>query len=117
MSHPKNKRDRIIYRNKKQEKIKKISHYGYNPYVGWPVYSAKQLQNKNYIRSLNRKFLQDYRNMSGIFSNQKYYIKHLSRGTYRKFIKRYANKITRRKEDLLNYSSYKKNYPVMWELL
>ena len=34
MSHPKTKKERIIRRNKKRDKIKNISKYGYNPYLG-----------------------------------------------------------------------------------
>lgn len=117
MSHPKTKKERIISRNKKRDKIKNISKYGYNPYLGWPVYGDKELQDINYIRALRGKSVDEYRNMTGEFANRDYYIRHFSKSKKRKFVKQYANRVTRRKKENGNHCAHKKNFKVWWEIL
>lgn len=116
MSHPKTKKERIISRNKKRDKIKNISRYGYNPFIGWPVYGDKELQDVNYIRALRGKSVDEYSNMTGEFANRNYYIRHFSKSKKRKFVKRYANRRTRRRSNPGNFGNHKKNFGLWWEL-
>lgn len=117
MSHPKNKKERINSRNRKRDKIKNISKYGYNPYSGWPVYGDKELQDVNYIRSLSDDLGDDYDNMTGVFADRSYYIHHCSKFKHRKFVKQYANRVTRRNKNIGNYGAHKKNFSALWNLL
>lgn len=117
MSHPKTKKERIISRNKKRDRIKNINHYGY-PLVGWPVYVDKKLQDLNYIRYLRLNgLLDDYYNMTGEFAKENYYIKFYSRTKRKKFFKHYANRRTRRRSNPGNFGNHKKNFGLWWELL
>lgn len=116
MSHPKTKKERIISRNKKRDRIKNISRYGY-PFAGWPVYGNKKLQDVNYIRALKEESVNEYHDMTGEFAKECYYIQHFSRTKNKKFLKHYANRRTRRRSNPGNFGNHKKNFGLWWELL
>lgn len=117
MKHLKNKKERIIRRNQKRDRIKKISRHVYNPYMGYPIYADRKLRNFNYLSCLEFGSVEDWHNKTGIFEKEPYYIQKCYRSKYKKFLKRSANKKTRKNKDFGNFGKHKKNFDIWWELL
>lgn len=118
MSHPKNKYERVKATRREKAKIKRLSSYGYNPYVGWAVVpkdaAAKEKAFENGVYCPPRAHFHPENR------DKAYYIQQVDGGMakLRKTHKTKANRNFRR-ADSENYSAkgaHKRHYDVKWNI-
>ena len=121
MKHPCNKGERNYQKKFLKEKIKKGYATGEFKYGGpFPVYAANRGRHWSNLKldcDFDSSFYNDFRNMTGIFANEPFYICSLDMPNRKRYLKKVARRKARR-ENICNKksNSYKKCYPLYWEL-
>ena len=121
MKHPCNKGERNYQKKFLKEKIKKGYATGEFKYgSSFPAYAANR--GTNYFNAKikvysDSPYFKDFINMTGIFANEPFYICSLDMPNRKRYLKKVARRKVRR-ENICNKksNSYKKCYPLYWEL-
>lgn len=118
MTHPRNKKQRNELKRRRKDRIREISRFGYNPYVGSPRYADKKIDSWNYGFKLSESEFRKWADMTNEYSTKPFYIKEHSRCKSRAFIKKNSKKAIRRSKNVPKKGNgANKIYDFWWDLL